>query len=93
MAVDMLIQLIEQLRQSQLLTPPQLDELNRCLQRRFPESKALALAIVERVWLTAYQARGNSCKAALAWCWDRTPFSTGWAKAAAARCSRPAIGP
>lgn len=57
MAVDTLTQLIDQLRQSQLLTPPQVDELNQRLQRQFPESKALAHALVERGWLTAYQAK------------------------------------
>lgn len=57
MAVDTSTQLIDQLRQSQLLTPPQFDELNRSLRRRFSESKALAHALVERGWLTAYQAK------------------------------------
>ena len=57
MAIDTLTQLIDQLRQSQLLTSLQLDELNRSLQRQFPESKALAHALVERGWLTAYQAK------------------------------------
>ena len=55
MAVEMVFQLIDQMRQGQLLTPPQLDELKRSLQRRFLESNALAHALVKRGWLTAYQ--------------------------------------
>ncbi|MBL8798756.1 MAG: protein kinase [Planctomycetia bacterium] len=57
MPVDAVTQLVDQLRQHRLLTAVQLDEIVRDLQRRFPDSKALATALIERGWLTVYQAR------------------------------------
>lgn len=57
MPVDSVTKFVEQLRQCRLLSAPQIDELDRGGQRRFPESRALALALVERGWLTGYQAK------------------------------------
>jgi serine/threonine protein kinase len=57
MPVDAVTQFVDQLRQHRLLTAVQLDEIVRDLQRRFPDPKALAVALVERGWLTAWQAK------------------------------------
>src|SRR5262249_3551192 len=47
---------VEALRANQLLNPVQLDELTPELQARFPNPRALARELLERGWLTAYQA-------------------------------------
>jgi WD40 repeat protein/tRNA A-37 threonylcarbamoyl transferase component Bud32 len=47
--------LVEALRHGRLLTPAQLDEVDRDLQRRFPEPLALARELLRRGWLTAFQ--------------------------------------
>jgi serine/threonine protein kinase len=48
--------LVEALRQFRLLEPPQLAEVTRTLAARFPDPKALARELMQRGWLTPYQA-------------------------------------
>jgi serine/threonine-protein kinase len=43
------------LRKSQILSAEQLEEIERDLQPRHPDAKALARALIERGWITAYQ--------------------------------------
>jgi serine/threonine protein kinase len=47
--------LVDVLRQCQLLTSAQLDELARDLLKRFPQPRALAQELLQRGWLTALQ--------------------------------------
>jgi len=48
--------LVDLLRQTQLLSPTQLEAVAQDLARRIPEPKALAKELLERAWLTPYQA-------------------------------------
>jgi len=48
--------LVEALRQHRLLEPAQLDEVVRRLQARLPEPKQLARELLQRGWITAFQA-------------------------------------
>src|SRR5262245_53714652 len=48
--------LVEALRQFPLLRPPQLAEVTRTLAPRFADPKALARELIQRGWLTPYQA-------------------------------------
>ncbi|MBL8794219.1 MAG: serine/threonine protein kinase [Planctomycetia bacterium] len=56
MPVDTAATLLDLLRQTQLLTASQLDAVEQELLRRFPDPKALARELVQRDWLTPYQA-------------------------------------
>jgi serine/threonine-protein kinase len=47
--------LVQAIQRSRLLEPNQLQELQRDLQGRFPEPKALARELLQRGWLTPYQ--------------------------------------
>jgi serine/threonine-protein kinase len=47
--------LVDVLRQGQLLSPAQLDELARDLLKRFPQPRALAQELLQRGWLTPFQ--------------------------------------
>jgi serine/threonine protein kinase len=47
---------MDELRQLSLLEPEQLEEVERSLHARFPEPKALARELLQRDWLTPYQA-------------------------------------
>src|SRR5271165_6190311 len=47
--------LVNYLQLNQLLAPAQFAELIHDLQRRFPEARSLARALMERAWLTPYQ--------------------------------------
>lgn len=48
--------LVDVLRQYRLLEPGQLDEVTRTLQQRFPEPRALTKELMQRGWLSAFQA-------------------------------------
>jgi serine/threonine-protein kinase len=48
-------QLVETLQRCGLLNRAQLDEINRDLQRRFPEPRALSSELLRRNWLTPFQ--------------------------------------
>src|SRR6516162_2468493 len=48
--------LVDVLRQYRLLEPAQLDEVARTLQQRFPDPRALTKELMQRGWLSAYQA-------------------------------------
>lgn len=48
---------VETLRKYKFLKPAQLDEVANTLQGRFPESQALAMELVKRGWLTAFQGK------------------------------------
>jgi serine/threonine protein kinase/Leucine-rich repeat (LRR) protein len=48
--------LVDLLRQYRLLEPAQLDEVTQRLHARFPEGKALARELIQRGWLTPFQA-------------------------------------
>ena len=47
---------VQPLHDGQLLKPEQLDEIRRSLQARFPDPRALAKDLIQRGWLTPYQA-------------------------------------
>jgi len=49
------VNLVDVLRQGQLLTTSQLDELARDLLKRFPQPRALAQELLQRGWLTPFQ--------------------------------------
>ncbi len=51
-----IVSLVEALRQYRLLDAAQLDELAGGLQARFPDAKALARELIQRNWLTPFQA-------------------------------------
>src|SRR5262249_36087000 len=51
-----LASLVDALRQYRLLDGTQLEEVNRDVPSRFPEPKALARELIQRGWLTPYQA-------------------------------------
>jgi serine/threonine-protein kinase len=55
MPITSVANLVDILRQYQLLEPAQQDELVRTLQARFPEPRGLARELVQRGWLTPYQ--------------------------------------
>ena len=54
MPLDAAVSFTDALRSIHLLEPAQLDELNRELQARFPESRALAGELIRRGWLSPY---------------------------------------
>jgi serine/threonine-protein kinase len=56
MAVAKTVDLIEALRRNMVLEPAQLDQLERTLRIQYPEPKSLAGELLQRGWLTAYQA-------------------------------------
>lgn len=56
MPVDTAALLVDLLRQTQLLSPTQLEAVAQDLARRFPDPKALARELLNRAWLTPYQA-------------------------------------
>src|SRR5271156_3295164 len=56
MPVESVANLVESLRRIRLLAPSQLEEVVRDLQHRFRDPRALARALIERDWLTPYQA-------------------------------------
>ncbi len=56
MATVLVTTLVDALRQYHLLEPSQLDEVIRTLKDRCPEPKSLARELLQRGWLTAYQA-------------------------------------
>src|SRR5438067_1978391 len=49
-------ELADLLRSYRLLAPEQLEELSRAVLPRFPDPRALARELIERDWLTPYQA-------------------------------------
>ncbi|HEV3259295.1 MAG TPA: hypothetical protein VG013_20685, partial [Gemmataceae bacterium] len=55
MPITSVANLVDILRQYQLLEPAQLDEVARTLQARFTEPRGLARELVQRGWLTPYQ--------------------------------------
>ncbi len=56
MTIMSVTSLVEGLRQYRVLEPAQLEEVTARLQARFPEAKALARELLQRNWLTAFQA-------------------------------------
>jgi serine/threonine protein kinase len=56
MATESITGLVSALRQHRLLDTGQLEEVTCCLQARFPDPKALAWELMQRGWLTPYQA-------------------------------------
>src|SRR3954454_13443390 len=56
MAVASTASLVDVLRQHRLLEAAQLEEVSRTLQLRFADPKALAKELIQRGWLTPYQA-------------------------------------
>jgi len=57
MATSSVSAVVSVLRGHKLLEPAQLDELARSLEARCPTSQALAKELLQRGWLTAYQAK------------------------------------
>src|SRR5437667_10626202 len=55
MAIATVINFVEALRASRVLTAAQVEELARDLQARFPEPRALARELIQRDWVTPYQ--------------------------------------
>jgi serine/threonine-protein kinase len=55
MPLDSVADWVEVLRRTPLLTPAQIDELTRDLEKRFPDPRALARELLRRGWLTPYQ--------------------------------------
>ena len=84
--------LLDALRQHRLLNAKHLEELNSW-QADYPDAKALAAELIQRTWLTPYQANqlltGKGQELVL----GRTFSWSAWAKAAWARSSRPATVP
>jgi hypothetical protein len=56
MAVDSRASLVLTLRECELLSPVQLEQLTGLMQDRFTDGRALVRALVQQGWLTAYQA-------------------------------------
>jgi serine/threonine-protein kinase len=56
MSVESVTTLVEALRHYQLLEPAQLDELAHDLEQRLPDARDLAEELIDRGWLTLYQA-------------------------------------
>jgi hypothetical protein len=56
MAIASTTSLVDALRQCRLLEAAQLEEVARTLQARFPDPKSLARELMQRGWLTPYQA-------------------------------------
>ncbi|HEV3255341.1 MAG TPA: protein kinase [Gemmataceae bacterium] len=56
MAIASTTSLVDALRQCRLLETAQLEEVARTLQARFPDPKSLARELMQRGWLTSYQA-------------------------------------
>jgi len=55
MPIGSVAEFVEVLRQSKLLKPAQLDELQRILVPRYPDTAGLAKDLVRRGWLTVFQ--------------------------------------
>src|SRR5262245_40129369 len=55
MPIDSVANLVDELRESRVLNPAQLQEIGRDLLPRFPDPRALAKELVKREWLTPYQ--------------------------------------
>src|SRR5262245_18266110 len=55
MAFTSLAEFVDALRQSRLLKPSQLDELQRILAPRFSDAHGLGKELLRRGWLTVYQ--------------------------------------
>jgi serine/threonine protein kinase/WD40 repeat protein len=56
MSITSAASLVDVLRQHHLLDPAQLDEVGRVLQPRFPDPKLLARELMQRGWLSPFQA-------------------------------------
>jgi serine/threonine protein kinase len=56
MPITVAADLVEALRRAHVLEPAQLQHVTADLQHRFPDSRALARELLQRGWLTAYQA-------------------------------------
>ena len=82
---------IDDLRQYHLLDAMQLEEF-KSFQARCSDPKALAKELIQRGWLTPYQANQLLQGRAKNSCWVPMFCGSVWAKAAWDRSSRPATG-